>query len=99
MALVFIIIPLIDTKNQDAGYMSRIIENKKYFVPRIGEHIFIDVNTSLKVEKIEYSGYELMWVSVKLEPLSSEYRVRLEGMFKSRRQNSWSWNQNRITDQ
>ena len=86
-------IPLINEQGEPVGRMSKFIQRRPKYIPRIGEHVYVLPSMTLEVEKVSYDGLSLHMVHIYLKPLSSEFRGALETSLGNRKNSNWRWSE------
>ncbi len=84
-------IPLVDEQGEPVGRMSKFIQRRPKYIPRIGEQVYVLPEMALEVEKVIYDGLSLHMVHIYFKPISSEFRRALETSPSNRKNANWRW--------
>ena len=91
--MIFIRIPIITTKNQLEGDLSKLLPKMDY-VPRVGEQVYVTEELTLEVKSVMYTGHWLNSVDITLEAIAmSDNEIqKLEKRITDKKTPKWTYN-------
>ena len=76
--LLYLQLPFVDSKGEIIHGLNRLLPSNLKHLPRIGESVYVLAGVYPKIESIQYSGHNLHYVKIILEPIPVAYRTELE---------------------